>query len=64
MEPTVRTDRTVPDNKGDITKRDNEKGTCMKIDVAICGDRNVITREAEKILKYKDLITEVQSSGM
>jgi DNA-directed RNA polymerase delta subunit len=24
------------------------------------GDRNVIMKEAEKILKYKDLITEIQ----
>jgi hypothetical protein len=32
----------------------------MQIDVAIPGDRNVIKKEAEKILKYKDLITEVQ----
>jgi hypothetical protein len=35
--------------------RDNEKRTCMLIDVAISGDRNVIKKEAEKILKYKDL---------
>jgi hypothetical protein len=27
----------------------------MLIDVAISGDRNVIKKEAEKILKYKDL---------
>jgi hypothetical protein len=27
----------------------------MLIDVAISGDRNVIKREAEKIIKYKDL---------
>jgi hypothetical protein len=40
--------------------RDNEKGTCMLIDVAIPGDRNVIKKEAEKIIKYKDLITETQ----
>jgi hypothetical protein len=40
--------------------RDNEKGTCMLIDVAISGDRNVIKKEAEKILKYKDLTTEIQ----
>jgi len=33
----------------------------MLIDVAISGDRNVIKKEAEKILKYKDLITEIQS---
>jgi hypothetical protein len=28
----------------------------MSIDVAISGDRNVIKKEAEKNLKYKDLI--------
>jgi hypothetical protein len=27
---------------------------------AIPGDRNVIKKEAEKILKYKDLIIEIQ----
>ena len=32
----------------------------MLICVAITGDRNVIKREAEKILKYKDRITEIQ----
>ena len=32
----------------------------MLIDVAISGDRNVIEQEAEKILKYKDLTTEIQ----
>ena len=32
----------------------------MLIDDAIPGDKNVIKREAEKILKYKDLITEIQ----
>ena len=32
----------------------------MLIDVAIWGDRNVIKKEAEKILKYKDLTIEIQ----
>ena len=32
----------------------------MLIDAAIPGDRNVIKKEAEKILKYKDRITEIQ----
>jgi hypothetical protein len=32
----------------------------MLIDVAIAGDRNVIHKEAEKILKYKDLTIEIQ----
>ena len=56
----VQIDRTIPNNKPDILIRDNEKGTCMLIDVAISGDRNVIKKEAEKILKYKDLTIEIQ----
>jgi len=32
----------------------------MSIHVAIRGDRNVIKKEAEKILKYKDLIIEIK----
>jgi hypothetical protein len=32
----------------------------MAIDVAIPGHRNVIKKEAGKILKYKDLKTEIQ----
>ena len=51
----VQTDRTIPNNKSDIIIRDNENGACMLIDVAISGDRNVIKKEAEKILKYKEL---------
>jgi hypothetical protein len=51
---------TIPNNKLDIVIRGNEKGTCMLIDVAIPADRNVIPKEAEKILKYKDLTIEIQ----
>jgi hypothetical protein len=39
---------------------DNEKETRMLIDVAILEDRNVIKKEAENILKYKDLTIEIQ----
>jgi len=56
----VQTDRIIPNNEPDIVIRDNEKGTGMLIDVAIFGDRNVIKKEAEKILKYEDLTTEIQ----
>ena len=56
----VQTDRTIPNNKPDIIIRDNEAGTCMLIDVAISGDRNVIKKEADKILNYKDLTIEIQ----
>ena len=56
----VQTDRTIPNNKPDIIIRDNEKGTCMLIDVIISGDRNVIKKEADKILIYKELTKEIQ----
>jgi hypothetical protein len=56
----VQTDSTIPNNKPDIIIRDNEKGTWMLIDVAISRDRNVIKKEAEKILKYKDLTIEIE----
>jgi len=57
----VQTDRTIPNNKPDIVIHDNEKGTCTFIDVALSEGRNVIKKEAEKILKYKDLTIEIQS---
>jgi len=56
----VKNDRTIPSNKPDIIIPDNEKRTCMIIDVAISGERNVNKKEAEKILKYNDLTIEIQ----
>jgi hypothetical protein len=44
----VQTDRNIPNNKPDIIIRNNEKRTCMLIDVAIPGDRNVIKKEARR----------------
>ena len=41
----VQTDRTIPNNKPDIIILDNEMGTCMLIDVAISGVRNLIKKE-------------------
>jgi hypothetical protein len=55
VEPAVQTE-----NKPDIIMRDNDKGTCVLIDIAIYRDRNVIKRDDVKILKYKDLKTEIQ----
>jgi hypothetical protein len=56
----LQTDRTIPSNKPDIVICDNEKETCMLIGVAIPGERNVSQKEAEEILKYKDLTIEIQ----
>ena len=44
----VQTDGIIPTNMPDIIIRNNENGTCMLIDVAISGDRNVIKKETEK----------------
>jgi hypothetical protein len=56
----VQTDRTILNVKPGIIICDKEKGTCMLIYVAISGHRNVIKKEAEKILTYKDLTTEIR----
>jgi hypothetical protein len=50
---------TISKNKPDIIIRDNEKGICVLINVAISGVRNVIKKEAQKILKYKDRTIEI-----
>jgi hypothetical protein len=46
----IQTDRTIPNNKPDIVIRDYEKETCMLLDHAIPGDRNMIHKVAVKIL--------------
>jgi len=56
----VQTDRTIPNNKPDIIIRDKDKGKLMLIYAAITGERNVIEKEAEKILRYKYLSREIQ----
>jgi hypothetical protein len=60
MEFISKNQQTNPNHKPDIIIRDNEERTCLLIDVAILGGRNVIKKEDEKILKYKGLITEIQ----
>jgi hypothetical protein len=42
----VQSDRSIPNNKPEIIIPDNEKGTCILIDVAIPGERIVIKKEA------------------
>ena len=56
----VQTDRTITNNELDIIIHDNEKGTCMLICVVMSGDRNVIKKEARKVLSYEDFTKEVQ----
>lgn len=54
----VQTDRTVHANRPDIIIR--EQKITYLIDVSVPSDYNIITKEAEKLLKYKDLAIEIQ----
>ena len=59
----VRTDTTIHNNKPDVIISNDlkkKKETRVLVDVAIPGDRNVMEKEAENILKYKDIIIEIQ----
>ena len=47
----------IRNNTPEIIIRDNENGKCMLLDAVISGHRNVIKKEAEMILKCKDLIS-------
>jgi hypothetical protein len=52
--------REVLANRSDIIVKNKKDRTCLLVDVAIPSDRNVIQKEAEKKLKYKNLSIEIQ----
>jgi hypothetical protein len=56
----IQTDREVLANRPDIIIKNKKHKTCLLIDVAIPSDKNVIQKEAEKKLKYKNLSIETQ----
>ena len=58
----MHSNRPVHNSQPDIKISDNKQGTCMSIYVAIPADRNVIRKEAEKIVKYKDLTVQIHST--
>ena len=55
----LQTDPNNPNNKPDIISHGIEKGTCVLTEAAVSGDRNVIKKLVEMILKCKDLIIEI-----
>jgi len=55
----VQTDPIKPINKPDIIIHGNEKRTCVLINIAISGDRNVIKKVVEMILKDKYFVKEI-----
>jgi 23S rRNA pseudoU1915 N3-methylase RlmH len=56
----IQTDREVLANRPDIIIKNKKDKTCLLIEVAIPSDKNVIQKEAEKKLKYKELSKEIQ----
>jgi len=56
----VHTGREVTANRTDIIIKHKKEKTCTLIDMAIPADRNVVQKEAEKKLKYKNLCIETQ----
>jgi hypothetical protein len=52
--------REVMANRTDVIIKNIKEKTCILIDVAIPADRNVMQKEAENKLKYKNLCTEIQ----
>ena len=57
---SIITDKKVKSNRPDITIHDTKNKTCLFIDVSVPICRNVVRKEAEKIVKYRDLEIEIQ----
>ena len=58
--PAVHTDREVTANRPDIIIKNKKREYMQTVHVAIPADRNVVQKEAEKMLKYKSLCIEIQ----
>jgi hypothetical protein len=56
----IQTDREVLANRPDVIIKNKKDKTCLMIDVAAPSDKNIIQREAENKLKYKNLSIEIQ----
>jgi hypothetical protein len=58
----IQTDREVLANRPNIIIKNMKDKICLLIDVAIPSDRNVIQKESENKLKYRNLSTEIQQT--
>jgi hypothetical protein len=56
----IQTDREVLANRPDTIIKNKKDKICLLIDVAIPSDRNIIQKESEKKLKYKNLSIEIK----
>ena len=55
----TQTDKVIEHSWPDIVCINKKTKSCLIIDIAIPGDKNIITKEQEKIDKYQDLQTEL-----
>ena len=55
----TQTDKVIEHSWPDIVCINKRTKSCLIIDIAIPGDKNIITKEQEKIDKYQDLQTEL-----
>ena len=56
---TILTDRTILANRPDLVILNKNEKNCLIVDVAVPDDVNVLKKETEKRLKYKDLQIEI-----
>ena len=56
----IETDKNVQYNRPDIVIHDTKNRTCQLIDVSVPICRNVVSKTAEKIVKYRNLEIEIQ----
>ena len=59
MQKDVLTDRKILANRPDLIILNKNEQNCLIVDVAIPDDVNVLKKETEKRLKYKDLQIEI-----
>ena len=57
----IPTPSNIPNNRPDIIIYDRNERTCKIIDISIPQDQNINVKTAEKITKYKNLETELQT---
>ena len=56
---TILTDRTIPVNRPALIILKKNEQNCLIVDLAVPDDVNVLKKETEKRLKYKDLQIEI-----
>lgn len=58
---TIITDKTIYNNRPDITMLDKRNKLVYIIDIAICNTHNLVNTHSEKIAKYTDLSIELKT---